>query len=170
MAQDYHLDLQKGSIKGESMEKGYEGQIQLLSWSWGATQTGSFAHGSGGGAGVGGTGVGSGIGAGGGGTGAGVGPGCCPSGCCCATSSDGSPVTTGVWSSGLHMPGAANRASQARRCARPAGETGTYPRRPFPVARVNNTYRFRFPHGHPAAIWRRVPRRRDRTPQARPSC
>lgn len=51
MAQDYHLDLQKGSIKGESLEKGYEGQIQLQSWSWGATQTGSFAHGSGGGAG-----------------------------------------------------------------------------------------------------------------------
>jgi type VI secretion system secreted protein Hcp len=51
MAQDYHLDLQKGNIKGESLEKGYEGQIQLLSWSWGAAQSGSFAHGSGGGSG-----------------------------------------------------------------------------------------------------------------------
>lgn len=51
MAMDIHLDLQKGGIKGESMEKGYEGQIQVLSWSWGATQTGSFAHGSGGGSG-----------------------------------------------------------------------------------------------------------------------
>lgn len=51
MAQDYHLDLQKGSIKGESQEKGYEGQIQLLSWSFGVSQTGSFAHGGGGGAG-----------------------------------------------------------------------------------------------------------------------
>jgi type VI secretion system secreted protein Hcp len=51
MAMDIHLDLQKGSINGESQEKGFEKQIQVLSWSWGATQTGSFAHGAGGGAG-----------------------------------------------------------------------------------------------------------------------
>jgi type VI secretion system secreted protein Hcp len=51
MAMDIHLDLQKGSINGESLEKGFEKQIQVLSWSWGATQTGSFAHGSGGGSG-----------------------------------------------------------------------------------------------------------------------
>ncbi len=51
MAMDIHLDLTKGSINGESVEKGFEKQIQVLSWSWGATQTGSFAHGSGGGSG-----------------------------------------------------------------------------------------------------------------------
>lgn len=51
MAMDIHLDLTKGNIIGESQEKGFEKQIQVLSWSWGATQTGSFAHGSGGGSG-----------------------------------------------------------------------------------------------------------------------
>src|SRR5687767_233445 len=51
MPMDIMLDLQKGGIKGESLEKGYEGCVQVLSWSWGATQTGSFAHGSGGGSG-----------------------------------------------------------------------------------------------------------------------
>ncbi len=47
MALDAHLDLKAGSIKGESKEKGYEDQIQLLSWGWGATNQGSSAHGTG---------------------------------------------------------------------------------------------------------------------------
>jgi type VI secretion system secreted protein Hcp len=51
MAIDAHLDLQKGSIKGESKEKGFEGQIQVLSWSWGVANQGSMSHGGGGGAG-----------------------------------------------------------------------------------------------------------------------
>ncbi len=51
MAMDIHLDLTKGSINGESLEKGFEKQIQVLSWSWGITQTGSFAQGDGGGSG-----------------------------------------------------------------------------------------------------------------------
>lgn len=40
-----------GDIKGESMVKGFEDQIQLLAWSWGMSQAGTTHHGSGGGAG-----------------------------------------------------------------------------------------------------------------------
>lgn len=47
MAVDFHLDLTKGNINGESQEKGFEKQIQVLSHSWGMTQTGSSAHGGG---------------------------------------------------------------------------------------------------------------------------
>ncbi|OWK45227.1 Uncharacterized protein ImpD [Fimbriiglobus ruber] len=48
---DAHLDLTKGNIKGESQEKGFENQINLLHWNWGMTNTGSMSHGGGGGAG-----------------------------------------------------------------------------------------------------------------------
>lgn len=46
---DYYLKI-KG-VEGESNKKGVEGQIELLSWSWGQTNTGSMAHGTGGGVG-----------------------------------------------------------------------------------------------------------------------
>ncbi len=50
MAQvDYFLKL-KG-IEGESSDKTHKNEIELLSWSWGATNAGSHASGSGGGAG-----------------------------------------------------------------------------------------------------------------------
>src|SRR5258708_21299898 len=49
MAQvDYFLKL-KG-IEGESSDKTHKNEIELLSWSWGATNAGSHASGSGGGA------------------------------------------------------------------------------------------------------------------------
>src|SRR5258706_2189744 len=52
MAQvDYFLKL-KG-IEGESSDKTHKNEIELLSWSWGATNAGSHASGSGGGAGKG---------------------------------------------------------------------------------------------------------------------
>jgi type VI secretion system secreted protein Hcp len=40
-----------GDIKGESNDDKHKGEIEVLSWSWGATQTGSMAYGSGGGTG-----------------------------------------------------------------------------------------------------------------------
>ena len=43
--------LLMGDCKGESMVKGFEDQIQLLSWSWGMSQSGTTHIGSGGGAG-----------------------------------------------------------------------------------------------------------------------
>jgi type VI secretion system secreted protein Hcp len=49
MAIDSFLKL--GSLKGESVVKGFEDQIQLLSWSWGMSQSGTTHQGSGGGAG-----------------------------------------------------------------------------------------------------------------------
>ena len=49
MAIDSFLKL--GTLKGESVVKGFEDQIQLLSWSWGMTQTGTTHTASGGGAG-----------------------------------------------------------------------------------------------------------------------
>jgi type VI secretion system secreted protein Hcp len=49
MAIDTFLKL--GSIKGESVVKGFEDQIQLLSWGWGMTQSGTTHSASGGGAG-----------------------------------------------------------------------------------------------------------------------
>ena len=49
MAIDSFLKL--GDLKGESVVKGFEDQIQLLAWSWGLSQTGTTHVGSGGGAG-----------------------------------------------------------------------------------------------------------------------
>jgi type VI secretion system secreted protein Hcp len=49
MAVDTFLKL--GDLKGESLVKGFEDQIQVLAWSWGMSQTGTTHHGSGGGAG-----------------------------------------------------------------------------------------------------------------------
>jgi type VI secretion system secreted protein Hcp len=49
MAVDAFLKL--GDLKGESPVKGFEEQIQILSWSWGMSQTGTTHHGTGGGAG-----------------------------------------------------------------------------------------------------------------------
>ena len=44
---DAFLDLKAGNVKGESLEKGFEECIQLLSWSWGCTNMGSASHGGG---------------------------------------------------------------------------------------------------------------------------
>jgi type VI secretion system secreted protein Hcp len=49
MAVDSFLKL--GDLKGESPVKGFEEQIQILSWSWGMSQSGTTHHGTGGGAG-----------------------------------------------------------------------------------------------------------------------
>jgi len=49
MAVDVFLKL--GTIKGESKDSKHEGEIDVLSWSWGISQTGSMGHGGGGGAG-----------------------------------------------------------------------------------------------------------------------
>jgi type VI secretion system secreted protein Hcp len=43
--------LKLGDLKGESPVKGFEDQIQLLSWGWGMSQSGTTHHGTGGGAG-----------------------------------------------------------------------------------------------------------------------
>lgn len=49
MAVDMFLKLD--GIKGESSDDKHKGEIEILSWSWGASQTGTMHHGSGGGAG-----------------------------------------------------------------------------------------------------------------------
>jgi type VI secretion system secreted protein Hcp len=49
MATDYFLKLD--AIPGESKDAKHGGEIQLESWSWGATNAGTFATGGGGGAG-----------------------------------------------------------------------------------------------------------------------
>jgi type VI secretion system secreted protein Hcp len=49
MAVDMFLKL--GSIKGESADDKHKGEIEVLSWHWGATQTGTTHSGTGGGAG-----------------------------------------------------------------------------------------------------------------------
>jgi type VI secretion system secreted protein Hcp len=49
MAVDYFLKID--GIKGESQDAKHKGEIDVLSWSWGATNTGSMAHAGGGGAG-----------------------------------------------------------------------------------------------------------------------
>jgi len=46
---DYFLKIE--GIQGESPDKTHKGEIQLESFSWGATQGGTFSHGGGGGAG-----------------------------------------------------------------------------------------------------------------------
>lgn len=43
--------LKMGDLKGDSVVKGFEDQIQLLAWSWGMSQSGTTHIGSGGGAG-----------------------------------------------------------------------------------------------------------------------
>jgi type VI secretion system secreted protein Hcp len=48
-AVDYFLKID--SIQGESQDSKHTNEIQVESWSFGATQSGSFAHGGGGGAG-----------------------------------------------------------------------------------------------------------------------
>jgi len=47
MATDYFLKLD--GIKGESKDSKHKDEIDLLSFSWGATQTGAHASGGGGG-------------------------------------------------------------------------------------------------------------------------
>ena len=47
MAVDYLLDLQKGGIEGESLEKGFEKCFQLQNWNEGVSNSGSSAAGSG---------------------------------------------------------------------------------------------------------------------------
>lgn len=47
MAVDYLLKITGPDIKGESKEKGFEGQIQVLSWNWGLSNSGSAALGGG---------------------------------------------------------------------------------------------------------------------------
>lgn len=49
MAVDMFLKL--GDIKGESKDKAHKQEIDVLSWSWGASNAGSFHTGGGGGAG-----------------------------------------------------------------------------------------------------------------------
>ncbi len=49
MAIDTFLKL--GTVKGESVVKGFEDQMQILSWGWGMSQTGTTHSASGGGAG-----------------------------------------------------------------------------------------------------------------------
>ncbi len=51
MAVDFFLDLQGAGIQGESVTKGFENQIQLLSFSWGGSQVSSVAGTGGSGAG-----------------------------------------------------------------------------------------------------------------------
>jgi type VI secretion system secreted protein Hcp len=50
MAQVDHF-LKIDGIEGESLDAKHKNEIELTSWSFGATQSGSFAHGSGGGVG-----------------------------------------------------------------------------------------------------------------------
>lgn len=49
MAINAHIKI--GSLKGESMIKGFEDQIQVLSWNWSMNQTGNVHAGGGAGAG-----------------------------------------------------------------------------------------------------------------------
>ena len=51
LASGFQLFLQIPEIKGESTVKGYEGQIEVAGFSWGAYNSGSFQTGGGGGAG-----------------------------------------------------------------------------------------------------------------------
>lgn len=49
MAQDIFIKI--GKIKGEAKDKSHKEEIDVLAWSWGASQSGSFHVGGGGGAG-----------------------------------------------------------------------------------------------------------------------
>jgi type VI secretion system secreted protein Hcp len=42
-----HMYLKLDKIVGDSKQKEFEGQIEVLSWTWGLTQSGSAHHGSG---------------------------------------------------------------------------------------------------------------------------
>ena len=48
-ASDYFLKIE--GVAGESNDKTHKGEIEVLSWSWGASQSGSMAMGAGGGVG-----------------------------------------------------------------------------------------------------------------------
>jgi type VI secretion system secreted protein Hcp len=48
---DYFLKFEGTDIKGESKDAKHQDEIEMLSWSWGASQSGTFAIGGGGGAG-----------------------------------------------------------------------------------------------------------------------
>ena len=50
MAVDMFLDIE-GEIAGESQDKVHKDEIDVLAWSWGASQSGSFHSGGGGGSG-----------------------------------------------------------------------------------------------------------------------
>lgn len=54
MALNMFLKLEGGGVtfEGESKQTGHEKEIEILAWSWGASQSGTFAAGSGGGAGT----------------------------------------------------------------------------------------------------------------------
>ena len=47
MAANYFLKITP-EVKGDSKQKGYEGQIEILSFSWGVSQAGGYSYGSGG--------------------------------------------------------------------------------------------------------------------------
>ncbi len=47
MAANYFLKFTP-EIKGESQQQSFEGQIEILSWSWGVSQAGGFSFGEGG--------------------------------------------------------------------------------------------------------------------------
>jgi type VI secretion system secreted protein Hcp len=47
MASNYFLKFDP-EIKGEAQQAGYEGQIEILSFSWGVSQAGGFSYGTGG--------------------------------------------------------------------------------------------------------------------------
>lgn len=49
MAVDYFLKI--SGMEGESQDEKHKGEIEVLSWNWGATQAGTHARGGGGGAG-----------------------------------------------------------------------------------------------------------------------
>jgi type VI secretion system secreted protein Hcp len=49
MASDIHIKI--GDVKGESLDDKHKGEIEVLSWSWGAAQQGTMAMGGGAGAG-----------------------------------------------------------------------------------------------------------------------
>ena len=51
MAVDMILIIDEGDVEGESQLKDFEGDIDILAWSWGMSQSGTFHMGSGGGAG-----------------------------------------------------------------------------------------------------------------------
>jgi type VI secretion system secreted protein Hcp len=51
MSVDMFLNLNKGKIKGESVDETHKDELDILSWSWGASQSGSVHAGSGAGAG-----------------------------------------------------------------------------------------------------------------------
>ena len=49
MAANYFLKFTPEVKGGESKQKGYEGQLEIISFSWGVSQAGGFSYGGGGG-------------------------------------------------------------------------------------------------------------------------